>query len=69
MKPTASTFATLVAVLGLCRGVFLSGGPEVPDVTCPSSCAELFGRLEEGVQEVEVQLRGGMKSAVVASHG
>lgn len=35
---------------------------DVPAVKCPSSCEDLFGRLKNGVQQVEVQLRGGATS-------
>ena len=31
----------------------------VQAVKCPSSCQDLFRKLEDGVQEVQIQLRGG----------
>lgn len=61
--PTCAALACLVAGLAHCpRGVLSEGpdGPEFTGVTCPSSCSDLFGRIDEhGVQEVEFQLRGG----------
>jgi len=51
--------AMVVGLFALCRGVELSIGPQVLNISCPFSCEDLFGRLDEGVQKVEVQLRGG----------
>lgn len=31
----------------------------VQAVKCPPRCTDLFGRLEDGVQEVNIELRGG----------
>ncbi len=62
MKPTTPALASLVAGLFVaCGGVQVITGLEVSDVTCPSSCENLFGKLEKGVQEVTLQLRGGAR--------
>ena len=57
--------AALMSGLALAGGFVLSAGLELdfPEVTCPASCKDLFGKLEQGVQEVQVQLRGGMGRA------
>ena len=57
--------AVLTTGLALAGGFVLCAGLELelPEVTCPSSCKDLFGKLEQGVQEVQVQLRGGMGRA------
>ncbi len=62
MRTTHPLAGVVVAgLLAAGQGVKLVTEPEVPDVSCPSSCENLFGKLEEGVQEVKVQLRGGAK--------
>ena len=51
MKPTIVSIARWTACVAL--------AVVVRAVRCPPSCQDLFTRLEDGVQEVQVQLRGG----------
>lgn len=44
-----------VALWTVCLALFVI----VQAVKCPPRCTDLFGRLEDGVQEVKIELRGG----------
>lgn len=58
---TRTTWSSAGSVAGVIAGIALAqivASMELA-VKCPSSCKQLFGRLGDGVQAVQVQLRGG----------
>lgn len=64
MKLEICARATLVFGYALRLHGITFAGADARDIQCPSRCTDLFGRLKDGTQKVEVQLRGGARGCV-----
>lgn len=63
MKLGIRTRTGVLSGLALLLGVITPIRAYAPGFACPSRCIDLFGRLKEGTQKVDVQLRGGTRQS------